>query len=271
MKIIIEILRDFKVFFTSLYSFFGDKESKKDTNKNEQLTLKPPPNINTNKIQKEIENPNYPEVSDTKYVSVSDVALNIAPVDVFDGVIVRIPYGTSLTIYGAQGRWYRTSFAGNDGWVLKDSVSNSKYDVYPKLTKGNYYDAKNTETIKLRTIIEDAFNCAQHKLPLHCEEFIEYILKQKRIIVSWPHKRPRHAGTWSNLLLDTKGAKIGFRPQKGSIIEFNTIEGASLAYVEAVFPDESIVIQGVTSGVYSEDVLEEREWKNLGATFINLT
>jgi surface antigen len=70
------------------------------------------------------------------------------------------------------------------------------------------------------------------------------------------------------------GVSIGVVPKVGSVIEYTfPDEIGHLAYVEAVFPDESIVLSEANypdRGIYNERTLGKEEWTALNPVFIQV-
>lgn len=210
--------------------------------------------------------------SDTLTVSVvaEQAHLFLEPVASFDSVIASVPYGTALTVYQAMNRWYRTVYRGHSGWVLKDAVTSD--NIYPQFRLGQYYDAKNIETIKLRSFIHDEFNGGLIEAPLEDAEYVTYRLRQKAKVLPWGEVRPRVSGSWKQLLRGAPGVHIGILPRAESVMETVDDNGSGLlSYVESVFPDDSIIVSEIgfpEEGRYSERTLPKEEWREFRPVFI---
>ncbi|MCR4286353.1 MAG: hypothetical protein NUW00_05660, partial [Candidatus Kaiserbacteria bacterium] len=65
---------------------------------------------------------------------------------------------------------------------------------------------------------------------------------------------------------------VGVVPKMGSIMEYiSDADTGHLAFVEAVFPDDTISVSEVNfpdSGIYNERELSKDEWKELKPVFI---
>ena len=81
-------------------------------------------------------------------------------------------------------------------------------------------------------------------------------------------------GLWHEILAQTAGVHIHTEPKIGMIMEYVTDdEMGHLAYVEAVFPNETITISEVNnpdSGIYNEREYTKEEWKLLQPVFLEV-
>ncbi len=196
-----------------------------------------------------------------------------APAFTLDGVITKVPYGAVVDVFQTQNRWFKISYHGTIGWMLReDLVEELKV---PQFKLGVFYSADNETTISVRRELDDEFAGGLAQLPLTAEEYVSYRLKRQGVNVPWGKERPRLAGTWQNLLKGRSGAHIGITPKTGSVME--TIEDSTfghLAYIEAVYPDQSILISEFgypELGQYSERTLPKAEWIEWRPVFIEIT
>ena len=196
--------------------------------------------------------------------------LFLEPVASFDSVIMTVPYGTSLPVYQAENRWYKVEYRGHSGFVLKDAVTTD--NIFPQFHLGQYYDDKNIETIKLRSFIHDEFNGGLIDAPLQDVEYVTYKLRRKGKLLPWSEERPRVSGNWKQLLRGALGVHIGILPKNDSVMEVVGDDAiGQVSYVEAVFPDESIIVSEVgfpEEGRYSERTLPKEEWREFRPVFI---
>jgi len=197
----------------------------------------------------------------------------IAPALTFDGVLVEVPYGAVVDIFETQNRWFKVSYQEIVGWMLReDLVEELKV---PQFKLGVFYTANSEETISVRRELEDEFFGGLAELPLTAEEYVTYRLKRSGVKIPWGNERPRLSGTWQNLLKGRRGAHLGITPKTGSLMEI--IEEATLghlAYIEAVYPDQSIMISEFgypELGQYSERTLPKAEWIEWRPVFIEIT
>lgn len=207
---------------------------------------------------------------ETVGVAVPTAHLFLEPVAAFDSVIANIPYGSMLTVFQKQNRWYQVEYRGHSGWILKDTVTAG--EIYPQFLLGKYYDAKNIETIKLRSIIHDEFYGGLLDIALEDVEYATYKLLRKGKFLPWSDVRPRVSGSWRALLRGALGVHIGIAPKADSVMEVVSDEAVGhVSYVESVFPDESIIVSEIgfpEEGMYSERTLPKEEWREFRPVFI---
>lgn len=209
----------------------------------------------------------------SNFVQVDTTPLRIDPVAAFDNVRLNLPYGTQVTVLKYGGRWAYAEVGEEAGWILKDDLVNAAADVLPSFSVGSVYEAHDPQTVKLRHLINDEFNCTAAELPLTSAEYVSYRLARVRRHISWPSKRPRVPGRWQHLLRGCSGVHIGVIPKTGSVMEYAIEELGHLLYVEAVYPDQSIQLSGIDhegSAVYSESVLDKDVWRELRPVFIEV-
>lgn len=213
----------------------------------------------------------------TKEISLGTVSvvaetahLFLEPVASFDGVVTEVPYGTMLNVYQAENRWYKTEYRGHYGWVLKDAVTSD--NIYPQFRLGHYYDSKNNETMKLRSVIRDEFNGGLIEAPLQDVEYVTYKLRRKAKLLPWGEERPRVSGNWKQLLRGAPGVHIGILPKVDSIMEVVGDDAQGfVSYVDTVLPDDSIIVSEIgfsEEGMYSERSLPKEEWREFRPVFI---
>ena len=208
------------------------------------------------------------------YAFVPDTHLYSLPTRSFDGVIYRLPYGTSFQIVGTQGKWCNVVHNDVRGWVHRDDLTESEAMLQPQLEVGSVYGETSPATIKLRTLIDDSFHAAQVGTPLQDVEYVSYRLQKKNRQIDWPSLRPRIAGTWQRILKGVLGVHMGINPKTDSVMEYVKEDNTGhVAYVESVYPDGSITISEVgyaTEGEYTERTLGRQEWKELKPIFIEV-
>lgn len=216
-----------------------------------------------------------PRFESIGYAYTPDTLLYALPTRSFDGVIMRIPYGSSFQVLGTQGKWCSVRYGDVRGWILRDDVTERSAELQPQFLSGEIYEASHPTALKLRTVIDDAFHAAVLDLPLQDVEYVSYRLKQKGRRIDWPPQRPRIAGTWQRLLRGTKGVHMGVSPKTGSVMEYVRGDNTGhVAYVDSVYPDGGITISEIghpQEGVYAERTLAKEEWKELRPIFIGVT
>ncbi len=197
-----------------------------------------------------------------------------APQLEFDGVVELVPYGAAVTVVGYRGRYTSVLRGGHTGWIVKDDLSPDKQAVWPQLVVHHEYLASESDTIKLRAIIQDLFGAGVQQLPLQAGEYVLFRLMQDHRTIAWPITRPRLPGTWQTILRGIPGIHSTITPKTDSMIEWNTESGEGrLAYVESVAPDNTITLTVVglkVAGQYETITLLEEEWRELRPVFIEV-
>lgn len=213
--------------------------------------------------------------STTYYVSGVNVPVYENPTIEFDSQIGMMSYGEAILVHEARGRFFRITQDGLSGWVLRDDCVDRASLVYPEFRVGQEHSVDHPYTAHVRAIIKDEFGVGHSEFALQAGEYVLYKLWRKGIHVVWPTTRPRVPGVWHTILKGVQGVHIGVTPKTGSVMEYmiNSDVG-HVAYVEAVFPDDTISISEANfpdSGIYSERTLNKEEWKILKPLFIQLT
>lgn len=195
------------------------------------------------------------------------------PTLTLDGILIKIPYATKVDIHEAQNRWFKVYYQGISGWMLREDLIEELRE--PQFKLGNFYGADALETKSVRNIINDEFMGGMANLPLSPEEYIVYRFKQRGVLIPWGKERPRLAGTWQQLLKGRAGCHLGIVPKTDTVMEIITDDNMGhLAYVESVFPDQSILISEVgfpEVSQYSERTLPKSEWIEWRPVFIEIT
>jgi len=193
----------------------------------------------------------------------------------FDSVLKVLPYGATVTIIKEEGSWANISYKNITGWVDRDNITTRISQTKPYFIIKEYCGPESENTKRLRLMINDVFFGGEAGLPLYPEEYIYYKLFSRGILLPASDKRPRRAGSWQKIFQGMKGAHISIRPKTGSILEYTTPEDEGrLAYIEAVFPDESISLSEVgvpESGYYNERMLSKEIWQELKPVFIQFS
>lgn len=195
------------------------------------------------------------------------------PTLTLDGILFSVPYATKVDIFETQNRWFKIFYQGTSGWMLRDDLIDELKEPIFKI--GSFYLADTSETISVRNSLNDEFMGEVANLPLSAEEYVAYRFKHSGIEIPWGKERPRLAGTWQQLLKGRAGCHIGIVPKTDTVMEIiSDSTMGHLAYVEAVFPDQSILISEVgfpEAGQYSERTLIKSEWIEWRPVFIEIT
>jgi len=209
------------------------------------------------------------------YVGSARTPLFMNPTKEFDGVTSELVYGSMAMILEEKGRFARVSIEGKEGWTLRDDLVDRAAYVYPEFKIGEENNAEDPNTLRVRAVIDDIFHGNESEFPLQSGEYVYYKLVRKGLSIQWPDIRPRTPGVWHTLLKGISGVTIGVIPKVGLLMEYtHTDEIGHLAYVEAVFPDESIVLSEANyhdRGTYNERTLVKEEWTSLNPFFIQVT
>lgn len=219
-----------------------------------------------------------PKKNTIVYVATSGAPLRFAPEKGSDTVIARMPFGVMLVAVEQKGEWVRVFYSGMEGYVeIVDLADRAAY-VHPKFTIGQENDAIDPTTARVRAMIEDEFSYGEGEAPLQAEEYVLYKLARNGIRPVWPNVRPRTAGSWARILKGVDGVRIGSEPSARAVVEWELKnEGGGkghVAFVEAVYPDESIQISEANwpeRGIYNERVMVQEEWTKLDPTFISFS
>lgn len=192
----------------------------------------------------------------------------------FDTQVGTIPYGAMVIAGEPKGRFYHASWNDMSGWVLRDDLVERASEICPEFVVGEENDVDNPNTAQVRAIIGDEFGLGRSEFALQAGEYVLYRLKKRGVEVRWPDVRPRMPGAWHEILSGGKGVTVLGAPKAGSIMEY-MLDGemGHVAYVDAVFPDETIAISEVNnphSGIYNERNITKNEWSELNPVFIEV-
>lgn len=211
----------------------------------------------------------------THYVCIDTTPAYVRPTKEFDGVVMKLRYGDSVSIEGYAGKFARVTVEGRVVYMLREDLTDAAAEVFPHFVVGEAYDVDAPSTIRLRAVIGDEFCGGALELPLTAGEYVLYRLMRRGIRILWPLERPRTLGRWHVFLRGVLGVHSGVIPKTGTIMEY-TLEHdmGHLAYVEAVFPNETILISEANypeNGIYNERTLTREEWRELKPIFIQIT
>lgn len=212
-----------------------------------------------------------PKKNTIVYVATSGAPLRFAPEKGSDTVIARMPFGSMLVAVEQKGEWVRVFYSGMEGYVeIVDLADRAAY-VHPKFAIGQENDAHDPTTARVRAMIEDEFSYGEGDTPLQAEEYVLYKLARNGIHPKWPTVRPRAAGAWTRILRGAEGVRVASEPSARSIVEWEEEGKGHVAFIEAVYPDESIQLSEANwpdRGIYNERVMAKEEWTRLHPSFI---
>jgi hypothetical protein len=190
-------------------------------------------------------------------------------------MIATISYGEMFMVLEPRGRFFRVLWNGKEGWVLREDLVDRAVNVYPQFVKGEENPVDHSNTAHIRAILGDPFGLSRSEFALQAGEYVLYKLWRKGLRIEWPDIRPRVPGLWHKILKGSEKVHVGVTPRVGSVMEYMLNEDIGhLAYVEAVFPDDTITISEANfpdSGIYNERELKREEWRELKPVFIQVT
>lgn len=208
------------------------------------------------------------------YVGSARAPLFLHPTKEFDAVTHELRYGDMAMVLEEKGRFAHVSVNEHDGWALRDDLLDRAAYVYPELQVGEENNADDPNTLRLRAVIGDIFHGGEAEFPLQAGEYVYYKLMRKGLSIQWPPVRPRTPGRWHTILKGIVGVSIGVVPKVGSIMEYTQPdETGHVSYVEAVFPDQSIVLSEANypgHGIYNERTLTKEEWTAFNPVFLQI-
>ncbi len=229
-------------------------------------------------LHKILKTDTYTDVSTEKrvvmYANTISVPVYKNPTVAFDEQIGTIPYGEMVMMLEPRGRFFHIVWNTLEGWVLREDLVDRAAHVYPEFIIGQEHGVDHPTTASVRTILGDVFSLGRSEFSLQAGEYVLYRLWRKGTRINWPVVRPRIPGTWHKILKGIEGVHVGVVPRVGSVMEY-LFEGDAghLAYVEAVFPDNTITISEANypdSGIYNERVLTKEEWREFRPVFITI-
>tara|TARA_B100000508_G_scaffold77271_1_gene60088 strand:- start:1038 stop:1829 length:792 start_codon:yes stop_codon:yes gene_type:complete len=209
------------------------------------------------------------------YVITREEFLLLEPALSIDGRVTVLHYGDQVAVNRLQGDYAEVVFAGRQGWVRRDSLSDDPALVFPQFEPGYVYHSRHEDTIKLRKYLNDETLSGRLDLPVQPVEHIVYMTKRKKMPFTWPHDRPRTPGQLNALLRGRPGVHTAIEPRTDAVIESTDPDGlAFMGCVEAVHPDNSIVVSSfgrVTEGEYRSETFTQSEWKEWRPVFLTFT
>lgn len=209
------------------------------------------------------------------YAGAVSVAIFEHPTRTFDTVIGNMNYGDMAVVLEEKGKYVRIASGALEGWVLREDLVDRAAYVYPEFTIGEENDVDDPNTIRVRAMLDDEFGGALVEYPLQAGEYVAYKLLRKGLRIAWPKTRPRTPGLWHVILKGVPGIHIGITPKTGAVMEYMLPgEIGHVAYVETVFPDETITLSEANfphGGIYNERVITREEWREFRPVFIQMS
>lgn len=226
-----------------------------------------------------------PEFSTKKLYISSEIGLRMrtTPEIKDDNIIITVDFGKEVSVIQEQDKWFKVKIEDKEGWVscyyltenpptkqtpeLQKKESTS--DVLPTFKIGVVNLANDSNTVKLRKIINDAFGCGANGYDLQCTEYVHYKIQQLGITINWPAERPRHGGRWATIFEKSGQYKILSSPKAGCAMSFTSgLKNSNIghvAFVEEIYNNEAIKISEANwppPGKYCERILTKDQWQD---------
>lgn len=199
-----------------------------------------------------------------------------------DNIIAKLPFKTKVDVIQESNDWVEVNTNGKTGWVSKFYLEEELpkpleelqkkevvQDALPTFQNHEKNLATDSNSIKLRKIINDEFGGGARRDDLQCVEYVHYKLQQMGITIQWPKERPRHGGLWAGIFQRSGQYKVLDEPKAGCAMSFvgslKNQKVGHVAFVEEVYQDGSIKISEANwppPGIYSERVLPKTQWKD---------
>ena len=213
-------------------------------------------------------------IGEVAYITLPQTPLHMFPAISVDGVVAELPYASKVLVTEQAGRFAKVTSGTLSGWVTYEALTQDERTVTPKLHDGvTYYDT-HADTIAIRASIKDVFNVILTELPLQDIEYVLYRLTLRNVQVPWTSERPRTAGSWQRILRGQTGVHISISPKTDAVFEIINDDGSGeVAYVDAVYPDQSIQLSRITAGepgTYKVETMPLVVWRELRPVFITI-
>lgn len=192
----------------------------------------------------------------------------------FDGVLTSLNYGDRVVVKRIIADKALVSFGALTGWVLQSDLSDDGLHVFPNLKPGFIYTARNQETIRLRNCIQDAASGGYLNMLLQPLEYILYQLKTYNHQIDWPAGSVRNVGSIHAVLRSNRFVRISVEPHTGDVIESTDEDNPLLGYIEAVHPDNSILVSSVgrvTEGEFRRETFSHEKWREWRPVFLTFS
>ncbi len=252
------------------YSETLEKEEAAEKNQPETPTFKSVSSVLAHETREAI----LGDKNTVMYVGTNEAPLYMKPTQEFDTCLGSLSYGDMVMVLEQRGRWARVIFKELSGWILREDLVDRAAYVYPEFILGEENDVDDPNTIRVRAFSGDVFGGGKVAFPLQAGEYVLYRLRRKGQSIMWPEIRPRVPGMWHTILKGVDGIRMSMVPKAGSVMEYVfKDEVGHLAYVEAVFPDETVHVSEVNypdRGIYNERMITKEEWRELHPVFIEV-
>jgi len=276
MKVLIAVVGDlFQFARDGVLGTSGDKDvlsiSSTDTTQivqTQTVTVKNLPPATESKITEEPF-----RINEQYFIGSIGMYLYTDPVVAFDNTIRVLAYGQQVRLLKLEGRWAQIRVDDTIGWIFKDTLQLQADAVYPTFVEDEEYVATHSTTVKLRACIDDEFGGARGELSLSSAEYVHWLLMKHKRPLPWTSRINRIPGTWQTKLRGVTGVHIGISPSTYCVMEYIIDDVGHVAFVEAVFPDDSIKITQVgqdDNPIYTQEIITTQTYRELRPVFISL-
>jgi len=173
-----------------------------------------------------------------------------------------------------SGRWAKISSETISGWILKDMLFSDVAAVLPQFQIDAVYTHTTKEAQQLRAYIRDEFGGGHADLTLTDAEYVSYRLQEQGSPIDWgTSMTQRIPGTWQRQLRGRAGMYIAITPTDSCVMEYVIDDIGFVAYVDEVYPDESIKVSHVgrvVPGQYTEYMMPKEEYREISPVFITV-
>src|SRR3989344_1961257 len=221
----------------------------------------------------------------TLYVN-SEIGLSVRSLpDVASTKLGAIPHGTDVAVLQEQGKWFEIKTDNLKGWVSsvylaeekpvesqKRAVKEDARQELPEFRIGVANNARDSNTLKVRKIINYEFGLNFEEDELQCTEYVQYRALRVGINIKWPTKTGRNGGSWETIFETHELYKVFDEPKAGCAMSFTTgfrtpamNRTGHVAFVEQVMEDGSVKISEANwppPGKYNERVVSISEWRD---------
>ena len=216
-----------------------------------------------------------PQKHTVVYCARPQVLLRASRDGAIDTAIATVLYGDMIMVLEADDMYTYVAVGSKRGYMPTEALAQKAADVYPNFIIGAANGPHTTNTVRLRLLIRDEFGASLTQLSLQAHEYVYYKLLRRGTRIRWSDVRPRTPGAWASILGALTGVVMSDTPTVGSVMEYIETGGkAHLAYIEKVFPDQTIKISEADMpdrGIYNERTLTESTWHSLHPAFIVIT
>jgi len=157
--------------------------------------------------------------------------------------------------------------------MVADTTSDEAAAVTDLVTNVRY-DKQHPTTVSIRHTLADQAILNPKTGDLTLLEWLAYQMRDRTQLVPWLSLALTPPGEWHQTLKGLPSIRIGLEPKTSAIMEWYTTDRIGhLAVVRKVTPDNKLTLGQIGDplpGVYSEQVVDAREWREWRPVFIEL-